>query len=150
MFLTAPLVFVGMIELLHIPNIFSFCAGFEVIHIMPDVVDSSYVNVDPCIRVLYYQALYYGLYKLHGPGNKLAQAAYYKVLESVPVWLAGATGTVLDVCNAILVVRCPPQALVQVLIFVDLDDNQQLRLPTLLEISLQSLPISTHEKHRQT
>ena len=97
-----------MLELLLIPNMFSFSAQFEVLNIMPDIIDSPYINIDPCVRVLYYQALYYGLYKLHGPGNKHAQAAYYKVLESVPVWLAEATGTVLDVCTATLIVGHSP------------------------------------------
>ncbi|KAF2792218.1 hypothetical protein K505DRAFT_376215 [Melanomma pulvis-pyrius CBS 109.77] len=95
--------FVDMIELLLVPNCYQYCPGFEVLQLMPDIVDSPYVNIDPCIRVLYYQALYYGLLKLHGPGNDLAQAAYYKALEAVPVWLATATGTELDVCTATLI-----------------------------------------------
>lgn len=113
-----------MINLLLIPNIFSSCAGFELLYIMPDIVDSPYVNADPCVRVLYYQALYYGLCKAHGPGNKQSQAAYYKVLESVPEWLSEGTGTMLDVCTASLVVGHCSSLSERVLMFVDMDDNQ--------------------------
>jgi hypothetical protein len=102
--LTLLLVFMNMFELLLVPNMFTFCAEFDVLNSIPDIIDSPYIKIDPCVRVLYYQTLYYGLYKIHGPGNKLAQEAYYKALESVPVWLAGATGTVLDVCTATLIV----------------------------------------------
>ncbi|KAF2711811.1 hypothetical protein K504DRAFT_229901 [Pleomassaria siparia CBS 279.74] len=94
--------FLSMVHQLLVPSIFDFCSGLDVLQHIPSIISSPYVSIEPCVRVAYYNALYYGLYKIHGPGNDLAQAAYFKLLESVPAWLAVASGSIMDVCTAAL------------------------------------------------
>jgi hypothetical protein len=87
-----------------IPDVFISHLNLDILEVLPDVVDSPYVNIEPAMRVAYYNCLYYGLHKLHGPGNDLSKAAYLKVLEVVPAWLSSATGTDLDGHTAALTV----------------------------------------------
>lgn len=68
----------------------------DLLQSLPGIVNSPYVKLDPAIYVLYYNALYYGLDHIHGPGNTLAQSAYMKVLEAVPAWLDASIDTDMD------------------------------------------------------
>ena len=63
----------------------------ELLRAITDIIDSPYVNIDPGVRVMYFNALYYGLEESEGPGGDLAAKAYMKVLESVPAWLESTT-----------------------------------------------------------
>lgn len=93
-----------MIGNLIIPDIFLSSIDLDILTILPDIANSPYINLDPAMRVIYYNALYYGLSILHGPGTAPSLAAYYKVLEAVPAWLNGTDGTDLDGHTAALTV----------------------------------------------
>jgi hypothetical protein len=62
----------------------------------PELVRSPYVTLDPGLHVLYYNAMFYGLYQLYGPNDARTPAAYRKVLDSVPAWLAAQPEKDLD------------------------------------------------------
>ncbi|KAF1993490.1 hypothetical protein P154DRAFT_582758 [Amniculicola lignicola CBS 123094] len=72
----------------------------DILKALPDVINSPFVSIDPALRVLYYNGLFYGLHKMHGPGNEFSQGAYYKCLEAVPAWLDAATGSEMDIYAA--------------------------------------------------
>ncbi|KAF2866738.1 hypothetical protein BDV95DRAFT_583707 [Massariosphaeria phaeospora] len=88
--------FFEMVNALVVPDIFLICINMDVLRAIPDIIESPYVNVDPGIRILYYNALYYGIHKVRGAKTPLAQAAYRKVLETVPSWLESSAGGDLD------------------------------------------------------
>jgi hypothetical protein len=96
-----------MIASMIIPDIFISSLNLDILEYLPDLVNSPYVRVDPAIRVAYWNAIFYGLHKLHGPGNRKSKIAYLKLLDAVPEWLGGATGTDLDGHCATLTVRRP-------------------------------------------
>lgn len=85
-----------MIASMIIPDIFVSSINLDIMEHLPDLVNSPYVRVDPAIKVAYWNAIFYGLHKLHGPGNRKSKIAYLKLLDTVPEWLGGATGTDLD------------------------------------------------------
>ncbi|KAF2008614.1 hypothetical protein BU24DRAFT_429207 [Aaosphaeria arxii CBS 175.79] len=73
----------------------------SILHFMPEIVQSPHVQIDPVMRVLYYNALYFGLHRQSvGQVQEQAQAAYYKCLEAVPQWLHVARGSIPDVFTA--------------------------------------------------
>src|SRR5690242_5363505 len=39
---------------------------------LPDIIDSPYVNIDPGMRVMYYNALYFGIFDVRGPEDTVA------------------------------------------------------------------------------
>jgi hypothetical protein len=88
--------FSHLINNLVLPEIFAVPIDVELLRVLPDITKSPYVNVDPGMWVMYYNALYYGLLQIRGPGDPVAQGMYLKVLEAVPVWLEGSTDTDLD------------------------------------------------------
>ncbi|KAF2120436.1 hypothetical protein BDV96DRAFT_266195 [Lophiotrema nucula] len=96
--------FLEMLSDLVIPDLFTASAmeDLELLHLLPSIIDSPYVNVEPAARVLYYNALYYGLIKLRGVANPLARKAYFKALESVPLWLETSKASDLDIMTACL------------------------------------------------
>ncbi|KAL1791849.1 hypothetical protein ACET3X_009600 [Alternaria dauci] len=75
---------------------------FGLLRALPEIIDSPFVNVDPGMRVMYYNAMYYGLQLTHGSGEDRTKKAYMKVLESVPAWLESSNDTSLDVHAAAL------------------------------------------------
>ena len=88
-----------------IPGLFVVNPNIGILDHLPDLMNSPYVTIDPGLHVAYYNALFYGLQKVHGPGNHLSKAAYYKLLEVVPAWLNGPTNeTDLDGHCALLTV----------------------------------------------
>ena len=97
-----------MIDSMVIPEVFSKYIDLSLLQALPHVTNSPFVTIDPAIRVSYYAALYYGLHRLNGPDDGLAQAAYYKSLEAVPTWLNSATGTDMDGYTAALMVNFIP------------------------------------------
>lgn len=95
------LVFLDAVAHVLKPEYFKDVFDLSILPIMPELVDSPHVQVDPVMRVIYYSALYFGLHR-QGPRQVKgqAQAAYYKCLEVVPPWLRTARGTVTDVYAA--------------------------------------------------
>lgn len=85
-----------------VPDVFVSFLNIDLLSVLPDIMNSPFVNIEPVVGVMYYNALYYGLHKIHGPGSPLPLAAYYKLLEAVPAWLRTATGTDLDSATAAL------------------------------------------------
>jgi hypothetical protein len=80
--------FASLMSAMVVPGIFaSSKIDVNLLRALPEVIDSPYVRIDPGMRVMYYNALYYGLLQTHGPGGLLTTKAYMKVLESVPAWL---------------------------------------------------------------
>lgn len=107
--LTLIIVFREMIKTLIIPDLLPemliSSLDLELIEVLPDLLNSPYVEVDPAMRVVYYNALFFGFHRLRGPGNEFSKLAYFKVLEAVPEWLTKATGTELDALCAAVTVR---------------------------------------------
>lgn len=89
-------IFIELVSSMAIPDIFPGNLDLNVLRALPDVYDSPFVSVYAGLRVLFFNALYYGLDHSFGPGNHFAQAAYKKILETVPEWLNSATGSGLD------------------------------------------------------
>ncbi|CAO2650629.1 Nn.00g019210.m01.CDS01 [Neocucurbitaria sp. VM-36] len=88
--------FVSLMSTMVVPDIFTASLDIKLFYALPDIVDSPYINIDPGVRVMYYNALYYGLQQTRGPGGPLVQSAYMKVLEAVPAWLEASTETAMD------------------------------------------------------
>ncbi|KAL6155517.1 hypothetical protein ACJQWK_05167 [Exserohilum turcicum] len=80
----------------------SSMVDMSVLRALPDIINSPYVAIDPGVRVMYYNALYYGLRETNGPGHDLTVKAYLKVLESVPAWLESPRQTNMDGLTATL------------------------------------------------
>jgi hypothetical protein len=89
--------FTDIVNSMVVPDIFPHdVIGTKLLRALPDVIDSPYINIDPGMRVMYYNALYYGLQRVRGPGDALTTKAYVKVLESVPAWLDVPNETRMD------------------------------------------------------
>ncbi|KFZ10142.1 hypothetical protein V501_05327 [Pseudogymnoascus sp. VKM F-4519 (FW-2642)] len=88
--------FVELMGNMVVPGIFAVVIDADLLRVLPDIIKSSYVKVDPGVYVMYYNALYYGLHQIRGPGDALAQSMYLKVLEAVPAWLDASANTDLD------------------------------------------------------
>jgi len=69
---------------------------------LPAIFSSPYVNVDPVLKVLYYNALFYGLQETRPPGGRVVRTAYLKLLEAVPAWLDAPSGRSMDAFTAAL------------------------------------------------
>ncbi|CAI6336235.1 unnamed protein product [Periconia digitata] len=61
--------------------------SMDLLRALPVVIDSPFVNIDPVVNVMYYNAIYYGIQEIYGSNDQRVQAAYFKVLEAVPAWL---------------------------------------------------------------
>lgn len=94
--------FIKLMSNMVVPDIFTKALDYKLLYALPTIVDSPYINIDPGLRVMYHNALYYGLQQIHGPGSPLVQAAYMKVLEAVPAWLEASTNTSMDGLTAAL------------------------------------------------
>jgi hypothetical protein len=79
-----------------VPDIFTTTIDFDLLKMLPDIINSPYVNIEPGMYVLYFNALYYGLTQLRGLGDPVAQGMYLKILEAVPAWLESPGDTELD------------------------------------------------------
>ena len=79
-----------------VPGIFASMIDVKLLRALSEMVDSPHVIIKSGTRIMYYNALYYGLLQELGPGNALTKKAYMKVLESVPAWLEDSNGTKLD------------------------------------------------------
>lgn len=88
--------FIDVLVNMVVPDVFASSIDLELLRLLPEIVNSPYVNIDPGMYVMYYQALYYGLNDLRGPGDPVAQGMYLKVLEAVPAWLDTAGDSDMD------------------------------------------------------
>jgi hypothetical protein len=98
-------VFASMLNMMVVPDIFpSDVLNTKLLRALPDIINSPYINIDPGVRVMYYNALYYGLKETRDPGDALMTKAYAKVLESVSAWLEIPNKTGMDGHTAALTV----------------------------------------------
>jgi hypothetical protein len=88
--------FVHFLQNMIVPDMFAIPIDIELLRMLPDIIKSPYVNIDAGMYVLYYNALYYGLHQIRGPGDPVAQGMYLKVLEAVPAWLDAQKDTDMD------------------------------------------------------
>ncbi|KAF2131498.1 hypothetical protein P153DRAFT_365077 [Dothidotthia symphoricarpi CBS 119687] len=95
-------IFVDHMGTMVVPDIFATALDVNLIRMLPDIVDSPYVRVDPSAYVMYYNAVHYGLYQLRGPGDARTQEAYLSLLRAVPTWLDANTETDMDGYTAAL------------------------------------------------
>ncbi|KAH8723455.1 hypothetical protein GQ44DRAFT_741061 [Phaeosphaeriaceae sp. PMI808] len=88
--------FVFLVKNMVVPEIFAIPIDVELLRIIPSIMKSPYVNIDPGVYVMYYNAIYYGLHQMRGPGDPVAQGMYLKVLEAIPKWLDASGDTDMD------------------------------------------------------
>ncbi|KAL5351697.1 hypothetical protein ACLOAV_003557 [Pseudogymnoascus australis] len=88
--------FVQLMGNMVVPETFATTFDADLLRVLPNIIKSSYVKVDPGVYVMYYNALYYGLHQIRGPGDAAAQSMYLKVLEAVPAWLNASADTDMD------------------------------------------------------
>lgn len=89
--------FGSLMDAMAVPGVFAFSMiDVKFLRALPEIIDSPYVSIKTGTRVLYHNALYYGLLQELGQGNPLTTKAYMKILESVPAWLEDPDGTDLD------------------------------------------------------
>lgn len=89
-------VFISLMNTMVVPDIFASSIDINLLRALPAIINSPYVNVEPGVQVLYYNALYYGLQQQHGPGSELTHRAYLKVLGTIPAWLEVSSETKVD------------------------------------------------------
>ncbi|KAH8727675.1 hypothetical protein GQ44DRAFT_770234 [Phaeosphaeriaceae sp. PMI808] len=94
--------FMFLMKDLIVPELFAIPIDFELLRVIPSIMKSPYVNIDPGMYVMYYNALYYGLFQIRGPGDPVAQGMYLKVLEAIPRWLDTPGDTEIDGYTAAL------------------------------------------------
>jgi hypothetical protein len=88
--------FIGLLDDMVVPDIFTTSVDIELLRVLPDIINSPYINIEPGMYVMYYNALYYGLNQIRGPGDAQAQGMYLKILEAVPAWLESPVVTEMD------------------------------------------------------
>jgi hypothetical protein len=88
--------FIEVLKNMIVPDVFASNIDLELLRLLPDIINSPYVNIDPGMYVMYYNALYYGLNDVRGTGDPVAQGMYLKVLEAIPAWLDCPTDTEMD------------------------------------------------------
>ena len=88
--------FIKFMDICTVPGIGTVVLDINLLRTLPDIIDSPYVQVAPGMRVMYYNALQYGLEQTRGPQDAMSQRAYLKTLEAVPAWLDDPTETDVD------------------------------------------------------
>jgi hypothetical protein len=96
--------FIELLSSMVVPNSFAIPLDFELLRVMPEIVKSPYINIEPGMYVMYYNALYHGLSQIRGQGDPVGQGMYLKVLEAIPAWLEASGDTDLDGHTAALTV----------------------------------------------
>jgi len=89
-------VFIDLLGQMIVPDIFTTSIDLELLRVLPDIIGSPYVNIEPGMYVMYYNALYFGLNQIRGLGDAQAQGMYLKILEAVPAWLESDIVTEMD------------------------------------------------------
>lgn len=75
---------------------------------LPDMIDSPYVKLDPALRLLYYNLVFHGRYIAQSTSAVAGNSLYFKCLREASAWHKTATGSVLDVVAAYIMVRPTP------------------------------------------
>jgi hypothetical protein len=88
--------FIEVLKNMLVPEVYASCIDVELLRLLPDIIDSPYVNISPSMYVMYYNALYYGLNDIRGTGDPIAQGMYLKILEAIPAWLDTPADTEMD------------------------------------------------------
>ncbi|KAF2833134.1 hypothetical protein CC86DRAFT_310811 [Ophiobolus disseminans] len=95
--------FIHLVSNMIVPELLTVPSGdMSILYMLPNIIKSPYVNVEPGIWVLYYNALYFGLQQIRGPTDPVAQGMYLKLLEAVPAWLDSPSDTNMDGYTAAL------------------------------------------------
>lgn len=94
--------FIKLLSTLVVPDAFTVSLDTNLLRTLPSIINSPYINIDPGLHVLYYNALSYGIQLARGPQDPLVQAAYLKILEAVPAWLDVSTESEIDGATAAL------------------------------------------------
>jgi hypothetical protein len=94
--------FIKLLSSLVVPDAFTVSLDINLIRTLPSIINSPYVNVDPGLHVLYYNALAYGIQLVRGAQDPLTQAAYRKIMEAIPAWLESSTESDIDGATAAL------------------------------------------------
>ncbi|EAT85836.2 hypothetical protein SNOG_07185 [Parastagonospora nodorum SN15] len=89
-------VFIDLLDQMIVPDIFTSSIDLELLRVLPDIINSPYINIEPGMYVMYYNALYFGLNQIRGLGDAQAQGMYLKILEAVPAWLESNIVTEMD------------------------------------------------------
>lgn len=74
---------------------------------VPDVIDSSHVQLDPAVVLVYYNLIFHGRSMGQKSSSAAARHDYIKCLQAVPAWLESAKGTLMDLIAAIFTVKAP-------------------------------------------
>ncbi|CAI7678479.1 unnamed protein product [Penicillium manginii] len=74
----------------------------ELLRALPYIIDSSHAQVNPALRMIYYNAIYRGQTCGSADEYKRAAGTYIKCLQSVPSWLSSAQGSQMDLMAASL------------------------------------------------
>lgn len=88
--------FIRMVSSLVVPDVIAVPFDIKLLRSLPDIIDSPYINIDPGMHVIYYNALWYGINDIRGQGDPVAHTIYLKVLEAVPAWLEHPAESDLD------------------------------------------------------
>jgi hypothetical protein len=80
----------------------------ELLRALPYIIDSSHAQVNPALRMIYYNAIYRGQTCGSADEYKRAAGTYIKCLQSVPSWLSSAQGSQMDLMAASLTVELDP------------------------------------------
>lgn len=88
--------FIELMSTQVVPETFTDALDLDLLYALPNILNSPYINVDPGVIVLYYNALHYGLQKTRSPVDPLVRAAYLKAIEAVPAWLDAPGGSNMD------------------------------------------------------
>ncbi|PVI00138.1 hypothetical protein DM02DRAFT_563555 [Periconia macrospinosa] len=94
--------FLDLVRNMILPDFEYTFVDVELLRALPTVFDSPYINVEPVVKVLYCNALYYGLHELRDSHDPLIQATYIKVLDAVPEWLETSPESPLNGMTAAL------------------------------------------------
>ncbi|KAK2794501.1 hypothetical protein FQN52_008079 [Onygenales sp. PD_12] len=67
---------------------------------MPETIDSSLVQIDPAVRLLYFNLLFHGQNMGQRKSSTVANSVYVKCLQEVSAWQKSAKGTIMDIIAA--------------------------------------------------
>ncbi|KAL2859175.1 hypothetical protein BJX68DRAFT_252221 [Aspergillus pseudodeflectus] len=79
---------------------FRTVVDWEFLRAMPHIIHSRYAQVDPAMRIVYYNAIQLAQSMGTESEVRLATRTYYKCLQLVPAWLESAKGSPLDLFAA--------------------------------------------------
>ena len=63
---------------------------------MPDIINSPHVNLDPALKLIYYNLVFHGRIMGGKRSPTAARNAYINCLQAVPAWHKASQGTFMD------------------------------------------------------